>query len=437
MAKTWICFLISALTGILVKGTKMESSNYSGFYESGMDDQYHDEDNNMYGNLSDYGPYDYYSEGDFVPHFYKVSAKWEIVIRGYITFFIALVVTVSNSFMVMVFLRRAIGSQTTFLLVALAISDALICFTRLPEAFYFNILENHEEYVPYRWCMANHVLYIIYQIFRVSSNWITALLGCQRCMSISMPMKFNQIWSMRNTLLALGTILLASILLNIYEMIAINISELKIYTTPDFNVSLPSGCLRSFSESLAKNVGDRKKSQMLFFIFSGLLYRILPVVILCVTTFVLALFLKKRARSLTPVISKKKKNKVEQYKRITLIIFIIMIVFLVAEIQDGIAYIIYAHELSTDKPGKILSEDADIMWDTVSSTISLLGYACNFWIFVLMSPQFRTALVEMFCRPFTRNKKAQTRIVLDSEGNLSNSTSGKTNSSTCNETTAV
>ena len=433
MDKTWICFLISALAGILVNGTKMESSNYSRIYESGMDDQYHDE----YNNMSDYEPYDYYSEGDFFPHFYKVSAKWEIFFRGYITFFIALVVIVFNSFMVMVFVCRTARSQTTFVLGALAISDAFICFTRIPEAFYFNILANYEEYVPYRWCMANHVLYIIYQIFRVSSNWITALLGCQRCLSFSMPMKFNQIWSIRNTLFALGTILFVSILLNIYEMIAINISELNIYTTPDFNVSLPSGCLRSFSESLAKHVGNQKKSQMLFFIFSGLLYRILPVVILCVATVVLAFFLRKRARSFTPVISKKKKNKVDQYKRITRIIFIIMIVFLVAEIQDGIAYIIYAHEFSTDKTGEILSEDVDIMWDTVSSTISLLGYACNFWIFVLMSPQFRTALVEMFCRPFTRNKKAQTKIVLDSEGNLSNSTSGKTNSSTCNETTAV
>ena len=436
MATTAGFQLITTLTSLIVDDATNEEYDDSYSYGSGMGDHYGDE-YGMYGNFSHYGTYDYYAEGDFVPHFYKVSAKWEIFFRGYITFLIAFVVIVSNAFMLLVFVRRAIRSQTTFVLAALAISDALICFTRLPEAFHFNILGNHEEYVPYRWCMANHVLYIIYQIFRISSNWITALLGCQRCMSISMPMKFNNIWSIRNTILTIGIILVLSVLLNIYEMLAINISELKIYTTPDFNVSLPSGCLRSFSEFLATNTGERNKSQMLFFVFSGLLYRILPVVILCVTTIILAFYLQKRAKTYKLKISNKEKNKDAETRRITIIIFIIMIVFLIAEIQDGIAFIIYAYELSTDSKRKILPEDADIMWDTVSSTLSLLGYACNFWIFFLMSQLFRKALIEMMCSPFTKIRKAYTRIALDSEDYLSDSTSGKTKFSTFNDSTAV
>ena len=365
----------------------MENFNNSNIVDYEIGDQYPDESNRTY---------DYYAEGDFTPYFYKVKGNWEVVVRGYITFVIAFVVIISNAFLVMVFVRRTTRSQTTFILGALAVSDAIICFTRLPEAFYFNILGNYEDYIPYNWCLANHGLYIIYQIFRVCSNWITALLGFQRCLCVCMPMTFKLIWTIKNTNLALVGILLASTLLNIYEMIAIEIYEIKIYSTPEYNVPLPSGCLRSFSTALTKIVGDKDKLQMLFFVFSGLFYRILPVIILCVTTCVLVGHIRKRSQAFNSRDSRRSNNSHdEQYKRISRIVLIIMVVFLLAEIQDGIAFIIYVYELSKDMKGEILSEEADIKWDTISSTVSLLGYVCNFWIFFLMSRRFRVALIKM------------------------------------------
>ena len=404
--------------------TTMTESKDSDSYGSGIGGQYGNEDYNMYGNDSDYGPYDYYYRGDFYPHFYKISANWEAAFRGYISFIIAFIVIVSNAFMLIVLVCRIRPSHTTVVLGSLAVSDVIICFTHLPGAFYFNILGNYEEYVPYRWCYVNHVLYIIYQIFRFCSNWITALLGCQRCMSVWMPLKFNQICSIRNTFLAIGTISAIAGLLNIYEMISINISELKLYTTKDFNVSLPSGCLRSFSESIMTNESDQKKTQMVFFVFSGLLYRILPAAILSVTTVALTYFLWKNPMT--------GKNKGAQYKRITISIFIIMIVFLVAEMQDGIAFIIYAHDFPRDAKQAILSVDAEVMWDAVSSTLSLLGHACNFWIFFFMCKPFRDALIAILRRPFTKIKK----FSLDLE-DKSSLTSCKTDYPTLNESTAV
>ena len=142
---------ITTLT-TLIDDKATEENDDSHNYGSGMGDHYADE-YGMYGNSSHYGTYDYYAEGDLIPYFYKVSAKWEIVFRGYISFLITFVVIVTNALMLSVFMRRIIRTQTTVVLVALAISDALICFTILPEAFYFNyfnIVGNHEEYVPYR-----------------------------------------------------------------------------------------------------------------------------------------------------------------------------------------------------------------------------------------------------------------------------------------------
>ena len=119
----------------------------------------------------------------------------------------------------------------------------------------------------------------------------------------------------------------------------------------------------------------------LFYIFAGLLYRIIPVVLLAVSTVTLAYMLRKRSRNIPN--SYVWSNNNSRYRRMTFIIFIIMIIFLVAEIQDGIAFIIYAIEYSSNSTVQILTEDADNAWDTISTFLSMIGYACNFWIFFL------------------------------------------------------
>ena len=43
--------------------------------------------------------------------------------------------------------------------------------------------------------------------------------------------------------------------------------------------------------------------------------------------------------------------------------------FLIVEIQDGIAFLIYAYELAKKQKGKILSEKDNILWYTISSTL--------------------------------------------------------------------
>ncbi|KAK3104733.1 hypothetical protein FSP39_008936 [Pinctada imbricata] len=284
---------------------------------------YEEDEYEFYENMGSY-VYDYYPEDNIVPHKYNIKAIWEVYFRGHINFLIAFTTLINNLVMILVFIRRSTRSQTTVLLSSLAVSDIIICVTRIPEAVHFNINGYYDAlYVTYNWCVANHVLYIIYQIFRIMSNWITALLGFQR-------------W---------------------------------------------------------------------------LLYRIIPVVILAVTTILLAYFLRMRSLSFAPGNVKKDSQKKEaQYKRITIIILAIMVVFLVAELQDGVAFIIYAIELASDQKGMILSEDADIKWDTISTTISLIGYACNFWIFFFMSKQFRSALYDMF---ISRLRKIHTKVTLE------------------------
>ena len=379
--------------------------------------------------------YEFYTKNDSIPHFLRGHADWEIIFRGHLTFILAIIVVVTNTCMLMVIVRRGILSSTTVILSALAISDVIICLSRLPGALYFQILGNHDHYVPFHWCVADHVLYILHQIFRVSSNWITALLGCQRCLSVCMLLKFKQFCTIKNTVLCVLVITISAIILNIYEMTALEIAELQIFANSHYNVSMTSGCQIRFSNSVLKTVGDQNKSLTLFYIFSGLFYRIIPVLFLAVSTVILAYVLRKRSRNIQTLDVRSNHN--SRYRRITFIIFIIMIIFLVAEIQDGVAFIIYSIDLSSNSTTQILTEDADNTWETIATLFSMIGYACNFWIFFLMSKQFRSALFEMLQKPCRKAKITRTRVKFESSEKSRESHKGRHSTGSASEEESV
>nr|XP_022322849.1 sex peptide receptor-like [Crassostrea virginica] len=364
-------------------------------------------DNDIIPEYND-GAYSYEYSSDFFAKKYEYVGEWEIVIRGYVTFFIALATILTNILLISVFIFRSSRSYITIVLTSLAISDAIICFTRLPGAIYFNMAGNYKNlYITYQWCVANHVLYVIYQIFRMTSNWFTALLGVQRLLAIALPFKHAKVCNNRVTFVIIGVIGIVAVLLNLYEGLGIYIAELPIYTSWFFNESLPSSCIKETSLGLIEAFGDPQKSNLLFFIFSGLLCRVFPVVVLLVSTIALAFLLSRRKNVRT---SASQRN--YQIQRLTILILTIMLVFLISEVQDGIAYFIYAAELSQDKKYQIMSKEDDIMWNTISSLLSLISYAFNFWIFFLMSHQFRSALFDIFRSGF---KKAHVYLNLDTE----------------------
>ena len=137
-------------------------------------------------------------------------------------------------------------------------------------------------------------MYVKYQIFRMTSNWFTALLGVQRLLAIALPFKHAKVCNNRVTFVTIGVIGIVAVLLNLYEALGIYIKELPIYTSWFFNESLPSTCIKDASLGLIEAFGDPKKSNFVFFIFSGLLCRVFPVEVLLVSTIALAFFLSKR-----------------------------------------------------------------------------------------------------------------------------------------------
>ncbi|KAK3104498.1 hypothetical protein FSP39_003440 [Pinctada imbricata] len=370
------------------------------------------EDEYSYNDYPEYS-YDYYPEGNIQPFLYPIYADWERILRGHVDLTIALITICTNIIMASVFIFRSSRSPTTVLLTTLAVSDSLICICRMEESIYFNILDHHETvYITYRWCIISQVFRYINQCFRFTSNWITVILGFQRCISVVMPFRVKTICSMKVTCIVLLTLIPAAIILNVYEMFAIEIVELKIFTTADYNESLPSGCYTQYSETVKSTLGDPDRSKVVFYIFNTIFARVLPVLILTVTSIILAVALKKGSRSMTQYDANIQQARNIQFKKITIIVFAILVIFLIAELQDGTAFIIYIIELVLDKKYQILSKEQTTLWDTVASTLSLLSYACNFWIFFMMSNQFRSALINMLRHPF---KKIGLKWAFDTE----------------------
>ncbi|XP_056021646.1 sex peptide receptor-like [Ostrea edulis] len=406
----------------MINETKQNSS-FSGLNNTGDETYYYGSDGDD-GTGNYYQPLEYYY---FYAKKYEYVEDWEIPIRGYVTFFVALITILTNMLLISVFIFRSSRSPTSVVLTSLAISDSIICMTRLPEAIYFNMAKNYQNlYVTYRWCIANHVLYIIYQIFRMTSNWCTALLGTQRLLAVALPFKYNRICSNRATIIEIAVIVTVSFLLNLYKAFGIYIAELPIYTNYYHNESLPSSCVRHVSRGLINAFGDTKTSDMIFYIFYGLLNSVLPVAVLLFTT-VMLLYLLYTRQKIGPAVTQKK----AQLERTTVLLCIILVIFLIAEIQDGVAYFIYADELSGDDIRIILSKETDMKWITISSLLSLLSYACNFWIFFFMSQQFRSALLDMFRSGL---RKANISFVLEASEDQINRTCCNAGKNTNTET---
>ena len=384
-------------------------------YDYGYYDNFYSQNvsSNYSGNYGDYGPYEYYSE--YSPHKYKPIADWEIPIKGPLTFIIATLTIITNILLISVFVFRSNRSPTTIILTSLAVSNSVICITQIPEAIYFNMAGNYKNpYMRYEWCVTKHVMYVIYNVFRMTSNWLTVLLGLQRLLAVCTPFYYSRICNPKSTSITVTSITVIAVLVYLYEALGKDIKELPIYTTYLKNETLPSGCTIVISQSLIDVVGDIKRSMMVYYILVGFLSRLLPIIILLITTLILVVLLHNRITSSRSSDMYQKK----QLKRINKLVLTILIVFLIVEIQDGIAFLIYAYELATDQKWKIMSKKDDLLWYTISSTLSLLSYDFIFWIFFMMSTQFRRALWGML---YCRNKRLSDELQLES-------TTGKTNS---------
>lgn len=344
-------------------------------------------------NSSEYYYY-YYYETVVLPYKVDLFSPWQNIILGYVYFILSLLTIIINCLVFAVFIWKKIRTPTSVVLLALAVSNTIICATIIPSAYHLYIKGHYTEYLPYHWCVTRHVLYIAHQMSRTSSNWLVALLGIQRSIIVLFPFQAKRYCSMRNTCISIIVIFLAAFLVFICEAVIIDISPLEVLAA-DGITKLPNSCLRDFAHWF-KESSDIESSVIANYLVTGVFSRLLPCIILSVTTSLLTVKLLCKGKTIADGCQNSSYTD-KKIHRATVMLFIILFLFLASELQDCAAFFIYVHEIATyNKRGRVLSEEEDKAWDTIGVVIWLLVYNINSWIFFFMSSQFREAFYKMY-----------------------------------------
>lgn len=347
--------------------------------------------------------YYYYYYHDYEPYSVNI-AQQHIPVLSIVFPIIGILTILGNILVLFIFFKQKLKTPTSVLLIELAISDSLVCLPIVILYIYIYSFGNYKHYLLFGWCIANHVGYITQQIFRSTSNWLTAILGVQRCIAVSYPFRAQRICTVKMSIISFVACIVGSLTIYINEAISIEI------TPYSKNSSLPTGCLRNIPSWYLKNIGNIRMSVMIYYLFNGLLTRLLPCLVLLITTISLSRTLCHRHGGMEKSIQESYSSK-NRLRRTNILVVVILIIFLMAELQDAVAFCIYSYELAVDKPRSILPEGADDTWDIYGMVVTLLGYHGIFWIFFLMSSQFRMALKQAFsvCR-FSDSKEDSVRV---------------------------
>ena len=281
---------------------------------------------------------------------------------------------------------------------SLAISDALICSSKLPECIYFYLFGNVNHSFPYNWCIANRLLYIVHQIARASSNWLTVVLGLQRCFCVCMPLKCKRICTLKKTVITVFVVVFVATVLNIFEVIAITRMRNSTDYVSNLTAISPLNCLHRLSSIMS----NKDESRKMYYMLCSVISRFLSIMVLCVASSLLSFTLSRKSNSLTSQSATSSWFRDAQHRRISRIVVAVTVIFLIAETQEGIECILYIVDLRSYWRRPIVTKNLGVLWDAISSMLLLLSYACNLWIFILMSTEFRSALTVVFLSPFIR-----------------------------------
>jgi hypothetical protein len=200
---------------------------------------------------------------------------------------------------------------------------------------------------------------------------------------------------MRNTCISIAAIFLAAFLVFICEAVIIDISPLEVLAE-DGITRLPDSCFRDFAHWFKESSDDTGSSVIANYLITGVFSRLLPCIILSVTTSVLTIKLLCKGKTIVDG-SQNSSFTDKKIHRATVMLFTILFLFLASELQDCVAFFIYVHEIATyGERGHVLSREEDKSWDTIGVVIWLLVYNVNAWIFFFMSSQFREAFYKMY-----------------------------------------
>lgn len=320
-------------------------------------------------------------------------------IYGILCPIVTLLTLISNILVVCVFMKRRMRSVTTVFLVGLAVSDTLGAFLwSCVHMYFYGIRQKpYTEPISYPLCVFfDYGLYVAV-ILHTTSVWLTMTLGIQRCIIVVFPFKGPRIWTMKNSVImtTVSYVLPISTFMFLFFM--------KDYST----MELPDGelvCMMKFANWFE----EHKQTYMsMYHIYRSVFVQLLPCLSMMVSTAVLAHKLRNEKifqRGMSKI-GKGQKKDYQHRHRTTLMVVIIMVIFLIVEVPNGIVFAIKIYDIDNT----IMPVEIDYPFAILHNFILLLSYHCNFWIYVGLSARFRRTLKDMLLG--SRIKKTFERVV--------------------------
>lgn len=306
-------------------------------------------------------------------------------IYGILCPIIAILTLVSNILVVCVFMKRRMRSVTTVFLVGLAVSDTLGAFLwSCVHLFFYGIRQKeYTEPIEYPLCVFHDFALYLAVILHSTSVWLTMTLGIQRCIIVVFPFKGPRIWTMKNSIIMTTM----SYLVGVFFFIPLFF--MKHYTESEL-VNGSKVCMERYAEWFES---DLSTYMSIYHVLRSVFVQLLPCLSMMVSTAVLAHKLRNEKifqRGMSKI-GKGQKKDYQHRHRTTLMVVIIMLIFLIVEVPNGIVFGIKIY----DTDNSIMPTSIDYPFAILHNFILLLSYHCNFWIYVGLSARFRRTLKDM------------------------------------------
>ncbi len=322
------------------------------------------------------------------PGLYTFSKEY-FTYHGYIGAVVSAYGIAANLANIIVLTRKKMISSTNTILTWLAVADLMTMLSYLPVSIHFYIMKDPNLEFP----SSRNLHWIRFMLFHINFTvvahtvaiWLTIMLAMWRYFFISHPTGANIICTMKNAKTAILLIYMMSVIICIPNYMITSVQE-SYYNNKGLNFS--SFVYYHFKDSQM----TMKKPVLNKFNYwiQAFCIKLIPCVLLTIVTILLIMAMTKAYQRHMRLKPQDRSEHVREHHRTTAMLVIIVGLFLVSELSQGILTLcnIFIEKFYEDVYWPL----GDLM-----DFMALFNNSINFLLFCTMSRHFRDTFVETFC----------------------------------------
>lgn len=208
--------------------------------------------------------------------------------------------------------------------------------------------------------------FFLSQSFHTMSIWLTLYLGIQRCCYVKLPFASQNVFTVRNTVIACVSIVILSPILHIYHVFNRKHSDHGVCEWR-LEKECSAGCA--------------------YLWISLLLKQLLPCFILVIVTVIFVVSLVRGNEALQGKVSQQRS---EDNRRVSFIVLIVMVFFMIPEVPYGVFlfYVVISGHTNTH-----MDLETNRMIHAIYEVLMVISFHSNFWIYTILNKRFRSLLM--------------------------------------------